>query len=215
MTTDEMILLCSCFQGVGTRSPLCLVVGVATFAAFGKLPLPPPLRLDACRGTANRSWGPLVPAATPPTHPRAVLHQRESIPPSAPSPPPVHPPLLLVTCGVRNVVRQACGRTLARWTFWGPVNEAALCEFWCGQALFRSNGGLLWGFKRRALRTPRSTHRRAHSAFMPPPPPRHWTPGAPARQPTGLSRTPPPHLRPVFGHAGNAWCLYPTLIADV
>ena len=42
MTTHEMILRCSSLQGVGTCIPLCLVLGFATFAAFGKLTDPPP-----------------------------------------------------------------------------------------------------------------------------------------------------------------------------
>ena len=42
MTADKMILLCSSLQGVRTCLLLCLVLGFATFAAFGKLGYPPP-----------------------------------------------------------------------------------------------------------------------------------------------------------------------------
>ena len=42
MTTHEMILLWSSLQGVRTCLFLCLVMGFATFAAFGKLGYPPP-----------------------------------------------------------------------------------------------------------------------------------------------------------------------------
>ena len=44
MTTHEMILLCSSLQGVRTCIPLCLVLGFAPFAAFGKLGYPPTAR---------------------------------------------------------------------------------------------------------------------------------------------------------------------------
>ena len=50
MTAHEMILLWSPLQGVVICLPLCLVLGFASFAAFGKLGYP-----------ANFSWGPLVP----------------------------------------------------------------------------------------------------------------------------------------------------------
>ena len=43
MTTHEMKLLCSSLQGVGRCIPLCLVLGFATFAAFGKFGCPPPM----------------------------------------------------------------------------------------------------------------------------------------------------------------------------
>ena len=36
MTTHKMILLCSSLQGVGRCSPLCLVLGFATFSASEK-----------------------------------------------------------------------------------------------------------------------------------------------------------------------------------
>ena len=36
MTAHEMTLLCSSLQGVKTCIPLCLALGFATFAAFGK-----------------------------------------------------------------------------------------------------------------------------------------------------------------------------------
>ena len=52
MTTHEMILLCSSLQGVGMCILLCLVVGVATFAALGKLGSPH-LRLEACRSMSQ------------------------------------------------------------------------------------------------------------------------------------------------------------------
>ena len=42
MTTHEMILLCSSLQGVSRCIPLCLLLGFATFAAFGKCSYPPP-----------------------------------------------------------------------------------------------------------------------------------------------------------------------------
>ena len=45
MTAHEMILLCSSLQGVRTCILLCLVLGFATFAAFGKLHYPPALGL--------------------------------------------------------------------------------------------------------------------------------------------------------------------------
>ena len=40
MTTHEMILMCSSLQGVGRCIPLCLVLGLATFAASGKFCYP-------------------------------------------------------------------------------------------------------------------------------------------------------------------------------
>ena len=43
MTTPEMILRCLSSPGVRTCIPLCLVLGFATFAAFGKLGYPPPI----------------------------------------------------------------------------------------------------------------------------------------------------------------------------
>ena len=61
MTTHEMILLCSSLQIVGRCIPMCLVLGFATFSASGKFGYPPHLQLEACRGTANFSLGPLVP----------------------------------------------------------------------------------------------------------------------------------------------------------
>ena len=61
MTTHEMILLCSSLQGVGTCISFCLVLGFASFAAFGKPPTYGLKHAAACRSKANFSWGPLVP----------------------------------------------------------------------------------------------------------------------------------------------------------
>ena len=41
MTTHEMILSCSSLQGVRRCIPLCLGLGFATFAVFGKFGYPP------------------------------------------------------------------------------------------------------------------------------------------------------------------------------
>ena len=63
MTTHEMVLLCSSLQGVGRCISLCLVLGFATFVAFGNFGYPPTSGLKnaaACRSTANFSCGPLV-----------------------------------------------------------------------------------------------------------------------------------------------------------
>ena len=42
MNTHEIILLCSSLQGGGRCILFCLVLGFATFAAFGKFGYPPP-----------------------------------------------------------------------------------------------------------------------------------------------------------------------------
>ena len=43
MINHEMILLCSSLQGVERCIPLCLILGFATFVAFGKFGYPPPM----------------------------------------------------------------------------------------------------------------------------------------------------------------------------